>query len=234
MIRKSERDRERPREAERDRERRSETMATKHTSTATPTSTSKPTTATATMATVTTAMKPRQQHVRVGVGVLIKDPRVKGNFFCGVRKGSHGAGTLALPGGHLEMMESWEECAIREVKEETDLDIHTPVFGHVTNDRMPTEGKHYVTIFMMAECVSQDATPTNMEPHKCEGWGSYSWKELKEQEGVNQATTSNERGEKPTTTTTAKGCTTTKAALFGPLKKLVEEEPRTILNFVAK
>ncbi len=57
------------------------------------------------------------ENVRVGVGVLIVDPARPHSVFCGVRKGSHGAGCLALPGGHLEMYESWSECAMREVME---------------------------------------------------------------------------------------------------------------------
>lgn len=36
--------------------------------------------------------------VRVGVGVLVKDPKDPTRIFCGIRKGSHGAGKLALPG----------------------------------------------------------------------------------------------------------------------------------------
>ena len=36
--------------------------------------------------------------VRVGVGVLVKDPKDTARMFCGIRKGSHGAGKLALPG----------------------------------------------------------------------------------------------------------------------------------------
>ena len=42
-----------------------------------------------------TAPKP---VVRVGVGVLVKDPNDTTRVFCGIRKGSHGAGKLALPG----------------------------------------------------------------------------------------------------------------------------------------
>jgi hypothetical protein len=38
--------------------------------------------------------------VRVGVGVVVVNPRT-GRVYAGVRRGSHGAGRLALPGGHL-------------------------------------------------------------------------------------------------------------------------------------
>lgn len=108
--------------------------------------------------------------VRVGVGVLVKDPRDACKVFCGIRKNSHGAGSLALPGGHLEMYETWEQCARREVEEECGLILDKVQFAHVTNDPMPNEGKHYVTIFVMAECQNQDPkqAPRTLEPHKCE------------------------------------------------------------------
>jgi 8-oxo-dGTP diphosphatase len=154
----------------------------------------------------------QQQHVRVGVGVLVKDPKsTTGKVFAGRRKGSHGAGTLALPGGHLEMFETWHECAIREVREEMGIDISNVMFVHVTNDLMESEGKHYITIFMLAEFVDRDATPINCEPQKCEGWDSYSWDELmqicdgKDESGL---------------------------SLFGPLRHLVEEEPEKIRDFL--
>lgn len=80
-------------------------------------------------------------HVRVGVGVLVQDPKQNGKIFAGIRKGSHGSGLLSLPGGHLEMMEEWEDCAKREVEEETGLLVEVISFLHVTNDPMPAENK---------------------------------------------------------------------------------------------
>ena len=46
--------------------------------------------------------------------------------------GSHGAGKYALPGGHLELGESWEDCLLREVNEETNLSIENLKLVHVT------------------------------------------------------------------------------------------------------
>jgi 8-oxo-dGTP diphosphatase len=155
-------------------------------------------------------------HVRVGVGVLVKDcsannnnnkPNSSNKVFCGIRKGSsHGSGCLALPGGHLELYEEWSDCAKREVEEEMGISIYNVEFCHVTNDIMTNEGKHYVTIFCTAECK---LTPKNMEPHKCEGWTSYSWQELKDIHSKNPN------------------------KLFGPLAKLIQEEPPSVLDFLS-
>ena len=61
---------------------------------------------------------------RVGVAVFVINE--KGHVLVGKRIGSHGAGTLALPGGHLELHESFHECAARETFEETGLILEPP------------------------------------------------------------------------------------------------------------
>uniref|UniRef100_V5EQ99 Nudix hydrolase domain-containing protein n=2 Tax=Kalmanozyma brasiliensis (strain GHG001) TaxID=1365824 RepID=V5EQ99_KALBG len=61
---------------------------------------------------------------RVGVAVFVINE--KGHVLIGKRTGSHGAGTLALPGGHLELHESFFDCAAREVYEETGLILEPP------------------------------------------------------------------------------------------------------------
>lgn len=158
----------------------------------------------------TTASPATPTVVRVGVGVLVQDPQYPNKVVCGIRKGSHGAGTLSLPGGHLELYESWEDCAKREVLEECGLELEesTLEFGHVTNDPMPLEHKHYVTIFILAKCrtTSPPQIAKTMEPDKCEGWYPYSWDELQQER---------EQGK-----------------LFGPLDRLVGESPPKILQFL--
>ena len=91
----------------------------------------------------------------------------------GKRRGSHGAGTWALPGGHLEFGESVEGCAIREVAEETGLVVQSVRFGPYTNDIFKHERKHYVTLFVVAHGASGD--PEVREPNKCECWGWFPW-----------------------------------------------------------
>lgn len=55
---------------------------------------------------------------RVGVGVIGERAD---KILLGLRKGSHGAFTWSPPGGHLEFAEAVEECAKRELLEETGL-----------------------------------------------------------------------------------------------------------------
>lgn len=42
--------------------------------------------------------------VRVGIGCFVRHPNSDSTFLIGRRKGSHGAGMMALPGGHLEVL----------------------------------------------------------------------------------------------------------------------------------
>ncbi|KAK6157718.1 hypothetical protein DH2020_011966 [Rehmannia glutinosa] len=98
----------------------------------------------------------------------------------GRRRSSVGRDTFALPGGHLEFGESFEECAAREVKEETGLDIHKVEYLTVINNVISKVDKplHIVAIFMRAFLADHNQTPQNVEPEKCEGWDWYDWNDL--------------------------------------------------------
>lgn len=113
------------------------------------------------------------ERPRIGVGVFILNP--KNEFVFGKRKGSHGTGTWALPGGHLELYESFEECARREVLEETGLEIEGIKLLTSTNSPRIDGYKHYVTIFMVAKLTVPTAQPQLLEPEKCEGWRWINW-----------------------------------------------------------
>ncbi|PKY09048.1 nudix hydrolase 1 [Aspergillus campestris IBT 28561] len=115
-------------------------------------------------------------NARIGVGVFVFNS--KGEFILGQRKGSHGAGHWALPGGHLEFNESFETCAEREVLEETGVKVKDIKFLTATNDVMKSEGKHYVTIFVGCRLEDENATLTIMEPEKCEEWRWASWEDV--------------------------------------------------------
>jgi 8-oxo-dGTP diphosphatase len=111
---------------------------------------------------------------QVGVGVIvIRD----GKVLLGLRRGSHGAGAWALPGGHLEWGETVESCARREVKEETGLDLGVVRPAPYTNDVMAEEGKHYVTCFVEGAALAGEAEV--LEPNKCERWAWFAWSAMK-------------------------------------------------------
>jgi len=111
----------------------------------------------------------------VGVGVVV----IKGGkVLLGKRKNAHGEGSWCFPGGHLEFNESVEECAVREVREETGIEIKNLRLGPFTNDVFEKEAKHYVTLFVIAEYASGKAKV--MEPEKCEKWAWFEWNSLPE------------------------------------------------------
>jgi len=109
-----------------------------------------------------------EKIVRVGVGVWIFNH--KGWFLLGKRLSKHGNGTWAPPGGHLEFGETPEQCASRELFEETGLQIPSNQFEiiSITNDFFKDEDKHYVTVHCRANVG--DVIPEIREPNKCETW----------------------------------------------------------------
>lgn len=116
-------------------------------------------------------MKEHRPKVAVST-ILVRN----GKVLLGKRKGSHGAGEWSFPGGHLEYGESWEECAIRETREETGLMIKNIKFVGVTNSLFPKDHKHFVTLFMAGACETGE--PELCEPDQCEVWGWFAWDDL--------------------------------------------------------
>jgi 8-oxo-dGTP diphosphatase len=124
----------------------------------------------------------KNKQVGVGIGlIVVRD----GKVLLGKRKGSHAAGLYSFPGGHLDWNETWQNCALRELKEECGENIKVRLRNRyepncidwfTTNDIMPQYDKHYITIFLVAEWLEGEAE--NTEPHKCEGWEWISYEQL--------------------------------------------------------
>jgi 8-oxo-dGTP diphosphatase len=75
-------------------------------------------------------IKNNRENIKVGVGVMIfKD----GKVLMGKRRGRHGDGEYSFTGGHLEYLESFEECAKKETLEETGINIKNIKFLCLAN-----------------------------------------------------------------------------------------------------
>src|SRR5579862_774510 len=108
-------------------------------------------------------------HVGIGV-VVVKE----GKVLLGKRKNAHGNGNWGFPGGHLEHGEAIEDCALRELNEETGLKGTSLQLGPWTNDVI--DEKHYVTLFVFIHFFEGNAKVK--EPHKCEEWKWFDWNDL--------------------------------------------------------
>lgn len=110
----------------------------------------------------------------VGVGVMVLR---EGHVLLGLRKGSHGAGEWAFPGGHLEYMEAAEDCIRRELAEECGIEVQNLRFQYCANVRKYAP-KHYVHLGFVADWKSGE--PEVIEPDKCECWRWFPLSQLPE------------------------------------------------------
>lgn len=119
-----------------------------------------------------TEQKPvEKKRVGAGFGVIL----VKGKeILLGLRhpdpdkadSAFRSAGEWSLPGGKLEWGESFEEGAIREVKEETGIDIANPQVISVHNFK--NEHAHFMTVGLLATEWTGEASV--MEPDEIVEW----------------------------------------------------------------
>ncbi len=112
------------------------------------------------------------ERPKAGVGVMILK---NGKILLAKRRGSHGEGEFAFPGGHLEYMESFADCARREVSEECGIEIENIRFQYVANVTKYAP-KHYAHIGLVADWKGGE--PKVLEPDRSESWGWYNMDSL--------------------------------------------------------
>ena len=101
----------------------------------------------------------------VGTGVWV---RKAGEILFGLRKSDHGKGTWCPPGGRVEFKEDPLQCAIRETREESGIEIENVRLMTYTSDFYPDKGAHWVTFCFAADWKSGEASL--LEPDKFERW----------------------------------------------------------------
>ncbi|WP_370454312.1 MULTISPECIES: nucleotide triphosphate diphosphatase NUDT15 [Serratia] len=114
-----------------------------------------------------TVLKEDNNMVATGIGVIIVN--AQGQILLGKRCSTH-APFWSIPGGHLDAGETFEQCAQREIAEETGLQIAPPTFIGVSNNLQTwrAEGKHTVSICMLVQHPGGEAELK--EPEKCAEW----------------------------------------------------------------
>lgn len=113
-------------------------------------------------------------YIKTGVGVLIENDnkillghRVSDSLDTG---GIYESDSWTLPGGKQEYEETTVDAGIREVKEETNLDVSNLKLFYVSDDI--SDDRHYVTIDYISNCFSGELMV--MEPSKVDEWKWFS------------------------------------------------------------
>lgn len=111
-----------------------------------------------------------ERQVRVGMAVLIlREGKVLLGHRAAKRKDTGGIfepDTWTVPGGKMEFGETMAEGAVREVREETGLEIRNVRLFGASDDMQPD--RHFVTLRFTAECP--EGEPRVMEPEKEDDW----------------------------------------------------------------
>jgi 8-oxo-dGTP diphosphatase len=102
---------------------------------------------------------------QVGVGVLVvREDKV----LIGRRLSAHGFGTWSFPGGKPRSGESYEECAIRELMEETGLRGRSPRIIAETVDGFASSRSVFRTTLVRVDVDGGE--PRALEPEKTAAW----------------------------------------------------------------
>ncbi len=115
-----------------------------------------------------------ENKIKMGIGVGVIIFNENNQLLLGLRNSDsdkadselHLEGTWTMPGGKVEFDESFEEAGIREVKEETDLNVEEVEVISFTNDK--NQYAQFVTAGMIAKKYTGNVKA--MEPDEIIDW----------------------------------------------------------------
>lgn len=113
-----------------------------------------------------------KRYPRLGTAVWVKRD---GKFLLGVRDGAWGPDTWCPPGGHLDFNETVLECAIRETKEESGIEIENVRFMTFLDTIWKEKDSHTVTMYFTADWKSGEPVPQMGEIKR---WEWFDWNSL--------------------------------------------------------
>ncbi|HET8924322.1 MAG TPA: NUDIX domain-containing protein [Candidatus Acidoferrum sp.] len=99
---------------------------------------------------------------RVGVGILILDHA--GRVLLTLRNLPPEAGCWSIVGGKLDYLETLEQCAVREAREEVGVNVRIDALLCVTDHLLPRENQHWVSPAYLGRV--SDGEAKNCEPQK--------------------------------------------------------------------
>ena len=111
-------------------------------------------------------MKIGKDYIGVGVGAFILNEN--NELLLLKRAVPAEKGCWSIPGGRLEMFETLEHAVIREIKEETNLDIEVINLMGICDHIIKAEDAHWVATNYL--CKIKSGKAKIMEPDKCQGY----------------------------------------------------------------
>jgi ADP-ribose pyrophosphatase len=98
----------------------------------------------------------------VGVGVVILDDRER--VLLTLRNLPPESGCWSIVGGKLDYLETLQECAVREAREEVGVHVRIETLLCVTDHLLPQENQHWVSPAYLGRVLGGEAR--NCEPQK--------------------------------------------------------------------
>jgi 8-oxo-dGTP diphosphatase len=107
---------------------------------------------------------------RIAVSVLLVQRKL---VLLGRRSSAGGGAMWSAPNGDLKFGDELEQCGQQALLDATGLTAALWELGHYSNDVFAQEGRHVLTVFVVAR--GAPGAPKNLVPDQYDGWAWFGW-----------------------------------------------------------